>query len=314
MIANAFPDLQWLKGQINTRFQNRRGPGTLLLDSDGFPSVIINAKASNIYRDDVVGPISVFMNLQGESRCNVDGRTVQVKAGSFFISNRFQPYTLEIESNKLVETFNIHIGEHFSEDVLRGLIHSSDTLLNNGQQQTVPTVSFFNKLHDRTEQFNYIIRGLQQSRPGNAFNKLLFEEKLSDLLLYLLGEHRQITRKVHELPAAKTATKIELYKRLAIALDYMQTYYLQSIQLDELAAVACLSKFHFLRLFKATFRQSPHQYIMQLRLEKGKHLLKHSAIPVNEIASALGFENSNSFSRLLYQRTGVYPTEYRGKN
>ena len=115
MIAQNFPDLQWLKMQIDQRFQNRYGVGNVQLEGEGFPSIVINAKSTKVYRPDIMGPISVFLNLKGNSRCKVDGRTVVVDDHTYFISNRFQPYTLEIENPQETETFNIHIGEYFSE-------------------------------------------------------------------------------------------------------------------------------------------------------------------------------------------------------
>jgi AraC family transcriptional regulator len=311
MIAQAFPDLAWLKQQISQRFANRRGPGNLALDSEGFPSVIINAKTSQTYRDDVTGPISLFLNLQGESRCKVDGRTVVIKDDAFFISNRFQPYSLEIETNQPIETFNIHIGEYFSEDVLRGLMRSSDTLLNEGQQAKVPTIAFFNRLHKRDDAFNLIVHSLQSTRTATGFNKLLFEEKMAELLVYLLAEHRHVLDTVQKMPAAKPSTRIELYKRLGFALDYIHTNYLSPIQLEELAAVSHLSKFHFLRLFKSVCKASPYQYILQLKLDEAKRLLLKTPLPISNIADVLGFENSSSFSRLFHQRTGVYPSTLR---
>src|SRR5690348_14207608 len=139
MILHEFPDLTWLKHQIDQRFQQRRAFNNLPLDTGGFPSIIINTSIKESYRPDIVGPISLFLNNKGTSYCKTDGRVVPIDEDYFFISNRFQSYTLEIESDTPVETFNIHMGEHFSEGVLSALLTPADKILNDGQQQSVHT-------------------------------------------------------------------------------------------------------------------------------------------------------------------------------
>jgi AraC family transcriptional regulator len=109
----------------------------------------------------------------------------------------------------------------------------------------------------------------------------------------------------------RLATRVELYKRLSRAMDIIRSGFCGDISLDQLAAEACLSKYHFLRLFRLAYGLSPYQYIQQLRIEKARALLADSVIAINDLADQLGFDNSQSFSRLFYQRMGVYPTQYR---
>lgn len=309
MILQTFPDLVWLKQQIDQRFQQRRGYNNVQLDTEGFPSVVINTTVTAAYRPDVMGPISLFLNNKGVSHCATDGRTVSIPEDYFFISNRHQSYTLTIDSAQPVETFNIHIGECFSEGVLGALLTPADKILNDGSVQQVHMVSFHNQLYRRDPYFNQLVKKLQQL-PATGFDKLLFEEQLSELLIYLLQQHRDIIQAVHKLPPVKHSTRLELYKRLSYSLDYLHSSAEGIINLDALAGAACLSKYHFLRLFKLAYGVSPYQYVQQLRLEKARRLLKHSSLPVQDIALLLGFENSQSFSRLFYQREGVYPTQY----
>lgn len=306
MILHEFPDLVWLKQQIDQRFQQRRSYNNVQLDTEGFPNVVINTTVTSSYRPDVTGPISLFLNNKGVSHCATDGRTVSIQEDYFFISNRHQSYTLTIDSDQPVETFNVHIGEYFSEGVLGALLTPADKILNDGLQQQAHTVSFYNRLYKRDPYFNQLIQALQEA----GWDKLLFEEKMSELLIYLLQQHRDIMQTVQKLPPVKHSTRLELYKRLSYSVDHLHSIAEGTVNLDELAATACLSKYHFLRLFKLAYGISPYQYVQQLRLDKARRLLKRSSLPVQDIAWMLGFENSQSFSRLFYQREGVYPTQY----
>ena len=94
-------------------------------------------------------------------------------------------------------------------------------------------------------------------------------------------------------------------------MDVLRSGFCGDISLDQLAAEACLSKYHFLRLFRTAYGLSPYQYIQHLRIEKARVLLAGSVMPITDVAGLLGFDNSQSFSRLFFQRMGVYPTQYR---
>lgn len=307
MILNQFPDIKWLKQQIDENFRSRKSFHGLELEHEGFPSVVINTQITESYRPDIKGPVSLFMNLQGASRCNVDKRTVTIPQGYFFVTNRFQHYTLEIESETPVETFNIHMGEYFCEGILSSLLSPTDTLLNENQHQETPTLTFINQLYHQDRTLELLIAQLRRSGP----EKLLFEETLANILTHLLQQHRSVIKTVQELPSEKQSTRIDLYKRLAVVTDYLNSTEDYNANLDELSSKANLSKYHFLRLFKKAYRLSPHQYIQQMRLVRAEKLLKNRTHSVKEVAMLLGFENSNSFSRLFYQRMGKYPVDFQ---
>jgi AraC family transcriptional regulator len=171
-------------------------------------------------------------------------------------------------------------------------------------------VAFFNKLYRRDGSFNAILHAIGRSH-GAGTDALLLDEQLTALLGHLLREHRHLEKELRRLPPVKQSTRLEIYRRLSGAADYLCTHYDRRLSLDELAAVACLSKFHFLRLFKIAFGRSPHQFLIGVRLEKARQLLGSSPLPVAELALRLGFPDPSSFSRAFYRAHRVYPTAYR---
>jgi AraC family transcriptional regulator len=311
MILQEFPDISWLKNQIEQGFSNKRGWGNYCLDTEGFPSVIIHTRPSACFRPDIKGPISLFLNIRGNSLCSVDGYTRVVKEDTYFISNRSQPYTLQIEEGAPVETFNIHFGEYFAESVLNALLTPADSILDRGRQQDISLFQFNNQLHRRDVHFNEVIHRIGYAHQENNFDKLLFEQQLAHLLGYLLRQQQEVTRTVNRLPPVRQSTRIELYKRLSRSLDYIHANIGAKIDLQDLAETSCLSKFHFLRLFKLAYGLSPYQFIQDLRLEKARILLSQTSVPVADLAYSLGFVNPQSFSRLFFQRLGLYPSKYR---
>ena len=82
----------------------------------------------------------------------------------------------------------------------------------------------------------------------------------------------------------------------------------------------CFSAYHYLLLllflsavyfFKATFRVSPKQYILNRRLAEAQRLLIESRMSVGEIARAVGFENENYFSEFFSARIGISALKFR---
>ncbi|HEV2482689.1 MAG TPA: AraC family transcriptional regulator [Puia sp.] len=311
MILREFPELGWLKRQIDQGFRDKKGWGDLRLDREGFPSVVIYTPAKECYRPDVKGPISLFVNLRGSSRCTVDGETRVIREDTYFISNRNQPYTFAVEKGESAETFNIHFGEHFVESALNALLTPAGLTLDRGDRQELNELHFFNRLYRRDAEFDQAIQWMLRSYQQDGFNKLLFDEQLFVLLRLLVKEDRRIRTEIEALPTVRHSTRVELYKRLSHSIDYIHSAFPDAIDLATMAAAACLSKYHFLRLFKQAYGVSPYQYIQELRLTKAMRLLSGTAMPVAEIAAFLGFDNPQSFSRLFFQRMGVYPAPFR---
>jgi AraC family transcriptional regulator len=100
-------------------------------------------------------------------------------------------------------------------------------------------------------------------------------------------------------------------RRLSRVLDYVEGNLEGNLTLDRLASVACLSRFHFARSFKAATGDSPHQYVSAKRLERAKALLTRGDRSVVDIALALNFSCQANFARAFRQVTGQTPGQYR---
>ncbi len=307
MILHDFPDLAWLKKQSEERFANKRTFDGTPLTQSGWPTVILNVKTKAIYRDNIRGPFSLFSNLSGATFVKVDGKRASIGQDYLFLTNADQYYTLEVDKNSQAETFNIHFGEKWMEEISTSLLEKQETQLDQPNHLTGKTIHFYNKLY-RKDSFVVSI----QEQLVDLYNQsaLKTEELLYQLVTHLVEEQVLLHSLPAQLNSLKSSTRQEIIRRLFEATDYIYSFYHTSITLDELAKVSCLSKFHFLRLFKQVFGQTPAQFISHLRIEKGIELLCAENMDVKTISSRLGFDNPSSFSRLFYQKTGAYPTQF----
>jgi AraC family transcriptional regulator len=99
--------------------------------------------------------------------------------------------------------------------------------------------------------------------------------------------------------------------RLRRVLDYIAQHLDESITVARLAGVACLSPFHFARMFRASLGVAPHRYVSQQRLERAMVLLAAGKQPLSDIAVSCQFTSQPSFSRAFRRATGMTPGEYR---
>jgi AraC family transcriptional regulator len=308
MILKEFPNLTWLKDQAERRFAERRSWTGSPLAAQGWPNVVLNVSATNIIRDNIRGPLSLFTNISGESVVETSRRRVLVKDDFFFLTNHDQYYTLEVNKAERAEIFNIHFGEYFCDQVFSSLSKKADQLLENHFQSPEGRIEFHNKLYLRDEVTQRLIIEIRKgSEEGSAW----LEEKLYELIANLLQNERQLAQIQSRLPALKSSTRAEILKRMLLVSDYIHTNLNRDLSLDELASVGCISKFHFLRLFKIAFNKTPYQFINEERVRRGKGMIERTNVSINEIAHSLGFTNASSFSRMFFNQTGAYPTQLR---
>nr|HMN29725.1 helix-turn-helix transcriptional regulator [Caldilineaceae bacterium] len=92
---------------------------------------------------------------------------------------------------------------------------------------------------------------------------------------------------------------------------FIAAAYDEPLTLAMIASVANLSPNHLLRTFKQLFQQTPHQCLVERRLERAQQLLRQSDHSVTEICFAVGFESLGSFSWLFRRRFGRSPEQFR---
>jgi AraC-like DNA-binding protein len=95
--------------------------------------------------------------------------------------------------------------------------------------------------------------------------------------------------------------------------DYIRKNFRENISLAALAAVACLSPFHFQREFRKSIGITPHEYLNDIRINESKKMLLGSD-EIADIAIRVGFFDQSHFSRIFRKTVGIPPGKYRTIN
>src|SRR5512145_1340575 len=101
--------------------------------------------------------------------------------------------------------------------------------------------------------------------------------------------------------------------RIERVLRFIDESHAEDIDLDRLAAVACLSRFHFCRAFAASVGESPFERLTRVRVERAAGLLASGRAKVADIAYGCGFGSLSAFNAAFKARTGSTPGAYRKK-
>lgn len=101
------------------------------------------------------------------------------------------------------------------------------------------------------------------------------------------------------------------HESVRLARRFLDRHYDTPITIEQLSREAALSPYYFIRLFRRTYKQTPHQYLVQQRIARAKELLRSTDLPITEICIAVGFESLGSFSTLFRKVAGISPTAYR---
>ncbi len=125
-----------------------------------------------------------------------------------------------------------------------------------------------------------------------------------------------LVKLIHKYGVAKTADDPDFSPAFSSAqyervLNYVALHYDQEIRLEDMASVAAISPFHFSRLFKQTIGESPHQFVLNYRVEQAKQRLLEKEVTLIEVALSCGFSDQAHFTRVFRQRVGSTPRQWR---
>jgi AraC-like DNA-binding protein len=105
----------------------------------------------------------------------------------------------------------------------------------------------------------------------------------------------------------------ELLPHLRRARDWIDRHYAEPLDLAELATVAGVSKYHFIRSFATAYGDTPMRYLTRRRIERACDLFRAANLTVTEICMLVGFASVGSFSSRFRALVGETPTEYRDR-
>jgi AraC family transcriptional regulator len=255
--------------------------------------------------------LSIRAAWGGEERCQFDGRTVAVDDDSFLILNNGRVCTTQIESSHTVESFAIYFGPALVERAYGAMTLSIEKALERGDTIVERSAEFVESLQPHDKLVSPVLRFIRLHVLRGLDDEAWYDEQLHFLLERMLGQRDGLLGQIDSLQLIRATTRREIHRRISRATDYLHSNYREQIDLDALGKAACLSKFHFLRLFTLVHGITPHQYLLRKRARVALRLLQTTPLDVSEIASCVGFAQRHALLRHMRRWTGLSPREIR---
>jgi AraC-like DNA-binding protein len=308
---------------------NRTKPEARVLINPAGPQIgaanaVIWGRAKQYHVAEFPGPLSIKSVVRGEGVWGTAEAERVVDSGNYLVLNAGKSYSLTIDSSEIVETFCLFFRPGFVEDVHRvescdpvALLdelfaaeeHEEKSAVVNGNGRF--RVEFFETLHGHDALVSPLLkRTYERVRDGTATQEWL-EDHFFGVARAMLRVRERAERQAARIPAKRLSTRLELYKRLLRGKDFLDSFHAEELPLNEVARAACVSPYHFHRLFREVFGKTPNQYLQRKRLERARELLRSTDRGVTEISMDVGFQSSTSFSALFRKTFGYSPREYR---
>ena len=231
----------------------------------------------------------LFYVVDGKGEFNIQGQRFPVKANDFVIINPQVEHTELSSPDEPLEYIVLGI---------RGLSFSNLTPVSEGGHP----FSFFNLRDEQKDILRYLNAMVQEATSQQMSYELVCHNLLEILLIKIL-RHQHFDLEVGKQSKAT--------KDISFIKHYLETYYHESIQLEDLASMTHLSRFYISHSFKKEIGMSPMEYLIDIRIKESKILLRTTNYSISQVADIVGFTTPTYFSKQFRKSKGISPTDYR---
>ena len=231
----------------------------------------------------------LFYVVDGKGEFNIQGQRFPVKPNDFVIINPQVEHTELSSPDEPLEYIVLGIN---------GLSFSNLTPVSEGGHP----FSFFNLRDEQKDILRYLNAMVQEATSQQMSYELVCHNLLEILLIKIL-RHQHFDLEVGKQSKAT--------KDISFIKHYLETYYHESIQLEDLASMTHLSRFYISHSFKKEIGMSPMEYLIDIRIKESKILLRTTNYSISQVADIVGFTTPTYFSKPFRKSTGISPTDYR---
>ena len=281
------------------------------IDNQGFTessmdySVLKQFYSKNSFRN-----FSIKYVIEGAEFYNVNGADFKIESDQYLLAGKQSSGEVTVNSQKNVRGICIDLMPEIISEVAANFIEPGAAITDLSIDTFFSSTDFpENKYNAKTTHLGWSLSQLrlqitedvsQILKPNKEFYYLISE--------CLVSDHIPLHKYFQNLKTIKNSTKKDLFRKLLLAKEYIDSAFLLPIDIEKTAHTGGLSEYHFFRLFKTSFGISPYQYILNKRLLYAHQLLKTKHFTVSAAATSSGFGDIYNFSRAFKKKFGYPPS------
>lgn len=272
-------------------------------------NVIINASARFVYYGDHWGGLSIKCAKGGAEFYRSGDALYRVEDDTFLIFNEGKEYQSWIDSPTEVTSLTLNMSPSFERQALCALRSSAKGLIDDNS--FTDRIRFTERLYHHQDGISDLIKTMQFLAQDLPTNHLKLQELYFGLFLNMIRLQQDTSREALATGKMNASARNELFARLVRARDFMYSCYEKDLTLDDIANVACLNPYYFLREFRKAFGTTPHQFLTRRRITQACKLLASGTFTAAEVCLIVGFRDQSSFGKLFKRLTGKTPSSFR---
>ncbi|MBL7910145.1 MAG: helix-turn-helix transcriptional regulator [Bacteroidia bacterium] len=289
----------------------------MLITHENNPVLPRNANLTNVsllkefYNSDPFRSFSIKYVSEGKETYIVNGKRYEVSDRHYLLANNHSEGSVLVDSKTLVKGICIDVSPSIISDVTAGLIDPGqlnndiriDTFLNSS--------SFFENVYpsSTTHLGKFIEKYEKQIILSHKENTILSNEFYFQLAERIIKDHIPILKQLQNIKAVKPETRKMILYKLMCGKEIMDSSFLKTNYVAEIAKEIGLSEYHFFRLFKCVFGVSPNKYLINKRMNYAMEMLKNGNVTVLDVALLCSFPDGFSFSKSFKKHFGESPSQ-----
>jgi AraC family transcriptional regulator len=250
--------------------------------------------------------------FSGKEEYTMGKRNLVLFPGYFFVINEGTSYKRLYRPEKNNSSIGLTFSNQFLAEFKDNCSYKDNHLLSAYSPEEISKWNIADKLYTLSGDMRFSILHFKDYLEKGGNDEPLLLEYMHHCLLNCYMIHSQENLKAaRQLKIVNAETKEDVFKRLGLAKEYLQANYQKNVRLADIADYSCFSVNHLIRMFQQAYNQTPYQYLIELRLQRSRTLLKDTYYPVNEIGNIVGFESTSSFIRLFKEHFNITPLKFR---
>ncbi|MCU0439515.1 MAG: AraC family transcriptional regulator [Raineya sp.] len=243
---------------------------------------------------------------EGVETYQVNGKNYILQKDQYLLANQYAEGSILIDSKRPVKGICIDIKHSILSEALASFRRPDTEYVDLNLDTFFATDCFVeNQYQAKSTHLGLFLNSLG--------NKIIEEITFTEDFYYticekLIQDHIPIYKQLQIIPTIKYDTKKHLFRCVYRGKEFIDSHFTENLSIEQIAQEASLSQYHFFRLFKNIYQQTPYQYIHQKRLLFAKQALESGHYSVSDVAIIAGFPDIYTFSKAFKKMYKITPS------